>query len=76
MNFKTEFNLGDIAWYMRNNKPVEVVISAIHIFHVNTSQDQIKYSAKDAVNPVTWIDHQNLIQSILFKTKDELLTSL
>ena len=76
MEFNTKFNLEDKAWYMKSNKPVEVTISAIHIFHVGTSQDQIKYSAKDVANPVTWIDHQNLFESIVFPSKEELLKSL
>ena len=76
MKFETEFNLEDHVWYMKGNKPIEVVISAIHVFYVDTNQDQIKYSAKDAINPVSWIDHQNLFEGKLFKSKDDLLSSL
>lgn len=49
MKFETSFNIGDHAWCMKENKPVEVVISAIEIFFVNTNQDRIKYNAKNAV---------------------------
>lgn len=76
MEFKTKFNKGEKAWFMKDNKPTEVVISAIEIFFVETNQDHIKYNAKDVVNPVTWLDHTNLFEDRLFKTKTELLNSL
>jgi len=76
MEFKTKFNKGEKAWYMKNNKPVEVIISAIEIFYVDTNQDHIKYNALDVINPVTWLDHANLFESMLYQTKEELLRSL
>lgn len=76
MNFTTKFNLKDRAWYMKNNKPTEVIISAIEIFYVNTNQDHIKYNATDVIYPKTWLDHTNLFESMLFNSKDELLKSL
>lgn len=76
MEFKTKFNKDERVWFMKNNKPAEGIISAIHIFYVNTNQDHIKYDARDAIKPVTWLDHQNLFENKLFKTKKELLESL
>ena len=76
MEFKTEFNKEDKVWYMKNNKPTEVKISCIEIFYVGTDQDRIKYSATDIINPKTWLDHINLFESILYKSKKELLDSL
>lgn len=76
MDFKTKFNKGDHVWYMKNNKPTEVIISAIEIFYVGTNQDHIKYNATDYLNPVTWLDHTNLFEDMLFKTKENLLNSL
>jgi len=76
MKFETKFNLNDNAWYMKDNKPTEVIISAINIFYVNTNQDKISYSARDVVNPETWIDHQHLFEHKLFKSKNGLLESL
>ena len=76
MEFKTVFNVKDTAWYMKNNKPTEVIISAIEIFYVNTNQDRIKYSAKDVTGSVSWLDHTNLLESMLFRTKADLLSSL
>lgn len=76
MEFKTKFNKGDTAWYMKNNKPTEVKISAIEIFYVGTNQDHIKYNAKDVINPVTWLDHTNLFEGMIFNTKAKLLESL
>lgn len=76
MNFETKFNMDERAWYMKNNKPIEVIISAIEIFCVNTNQDYTKYNAKDVIGSVSWLDHTNLLEKILFKSKDALLNSL
>lgn len=76
MEFKTKFDVDQKVWYMKNNKPTEIIISAIEIFYVGTNQDRIKYNAKDFINPVTWLDHTNLFEQDLFKTKNELLNSL
>jgi hypothetical protein len=74
MNFKTKFNLEDRAWYMKNNKPVEVIISAIEVFHVGTNQDRV--TAKNVADSVSWLDHSNLLEEELFQSKNELLESL
>ena len=76
MKFETKFNVGESAWYMKNNSPVEVIISAIEIFYVNTNQDRIKYNATNVRHPVGWLDHTNLFEDMIFKTKGELLKSL
>ena len=76
MEFKTKFNLDDHVWYMKGNKVVEVVISAIEIFFVGTSQDRIKYNARNISDSVSWLDHQNLFENMLFSSKEELLKSL
>lgn len=74
--FQTKFNVGDHAWYMKDNKPTEVVISAIEIFFVNTNQDLITYNAEDMVNSINWLDHPKLQEDWLFESKTELLESL
>jgi hypothetical protein len=74
--FQAKFNIEDRVWYMKNNKPTEVVISAIEIFYVNTNQDRITYNAKNVDHSVSWLDHTNLRESWLFKSKTELLESL
>lgn len=76
MKFETKFNLDDHVWYMKENKPVEVVISCIEIFFVNTNQDRIRYNAKNVTNSVSWLDHCYLLEKKLFNSKQELLNSL
>jgi hypothetical protein len=76
MKFETEFNLNEHVWYMKNNTPTEVIISAIYIFEVGTNQSHIKYNAKNITNSVSWLDHQNIFQDALFKSKADLLRSL
>ena len=76
MRITTKYNIGNTVWYMYNNRPTRVIVSAIEIFHAGTNQDTIKYNGKDAINPNTWLDHTNLREDQLFKTKKELLQSL
>lgn len=76
MKFNTKFNINESAWLMKDNVPIEVEISAIHIFECSSSQSHIKYSARDVKNSVSWIDHQNLFERQLFKSKEDLLNSL
>ena len=76
MKIETKFNLSDSAWYMNKNKPVEVLISAIQTFHVGTNQDSIKYNGRDVKNSTSWLDHTDLHETMLFKTKTDLLNSL
>lgn len=76
MDFETKFNIGDRAWFMKDNIPTEVVISCIQIFHVGTNQDCTKYNARKVVGSVSWLDHQHLFEDSLFKTKRDLLSFL
>lgn len=75
MEIKTKFNIGDYAWCMKNNRPIKVRITSIEAFY-GSSQGQIKYNAEDALNPITWLDHANLFEDKIFKTKEDLLNSL
>lgn len=75
MEIKTKFNIGDYAWCMKNNRPIKVCITSIEAFY-GSSQGRIKYNAEDALNPITWLDHPNLFENTLFKTKEDLLNSL
>lgn len=74
--FTPKFGKGEHVWYMKNNKPTEVTLSAIEIFYVNTDQDHIKYNATDVINPKTWLDHTDLFEHQIYRTKQELLESL
>ena len=74
--FHAKFNIGEHVWLIKNNKPIEVVISAIEVFYVNTNQDRITYNAKDVVNSVSWLDHTKLQETLLFRSKVELLEAL
>ena len=76
MKFETTFNINDHAWCMKNNTPIEVIISSIKIFYVNTNQDSIKYTARDIKNSVSWLDHEHLFESELFGTKQDLIQAL
>ena len=76
MKFETKFNINERAWYMKYNKPTEVIISAIEVFCVDTNQVRIKYNAKNVLNSVSWLDHTNLMENALFKSKTELMRAL
>ena len=74
--FHAKFNVGEHVWYMKNDKPTEVVISAIEVFFVDTNQDRITYNAKNVTNSISWLDHTKMQEAWLFRTKAELLESL
>lgn len=76
MKFITKFNLGDRAWFMKNNKPLEVIISSISIFEVGTNQSCIKYTARNITHSVSWLDHEHLHEPSLFHSKQGLMESL
>ncbi len=73
MKFKTKFNLNDKSWYMTDNEPKEVCISAIKLFYVGTNQSTVMYNARDIVNSSSWLDHTDLHENSLFKSKADLL---
>jgi hypothetical protein len=76
MKFESKFNVKDRLWYMKDNKPTEVIISSLNIRYSGSGQDYIKYTAHDVIDPVSWIDHQHLFEETLYKSKAELLESL
>ncbi len=76
MEIKTKFNLNDSAWYMRDNKPINVLISSIETFSVGTDQDKIKYNGRNIKNSISWLDHTNLHEFMLYETKNALCNSL
>lgn len=76
MNIETKFNLNDSVWFMKNNIPVNVIISAIEVFKVGSNQDSITYNAKDIVSSVSWLDHTKLHEGSLFSSKSKLMKSL
>ncbi len=76
MIIKTEFDLNDKVWFMKDNKPVQVIISSIEVLYTNNNQNRIRYNAKDIINSRTWLDHTNLSEDMLFTSKQFLLNSL
>ena len=76
MKFETKFNVGDRVWFMKDNHPVEVIISSINVFFVGTNQDHIKYSAENIADSKSWLDHQNLFEGKIFGSKKKLFISL
>ena len=76
MKFETKFSVGDRAWHMKDNKPMEIVISAIEIFLVGTNQDRLTYNATNMISPGNWLDNVNLPEDRLFHSKNDLLDSL
>lgn len=76
MNITTKFNIDDRVWLIKDNKIIQVTISAIEVFYVATNMDRVTYNAKNITNSVSWLDHQKLQESLLFKSKKDLLLSL
>ena len=76
MKISTKYNLKDAVWFMKNNVCVNAVIASIKTFNVGTNQDNVVYSAYDFKSPVSWQDHVNLHENMLFESKQDLLFSL
>lgn len=66
MTFITNLNLGDIAFYMEDNKVISSEIVNIRI-DINSSQQYIQYATKDRA----YINEEQT-----FKSKQDLLDSL
>lgn len=73
MKFETKFSVDDHAWFMKDNVPTEVIISAIRILFVNTNRDRICYNVMLTHKTVSWLDHANIAECELFKTKTDLM---
>ena len=76
MEFESKYNVSDEVWYMTNNKPISVIISSIEISYISDEKRYVKYTARDKNNPVSWLDHTNLFEDMLFESKEKLLKSL
>lgn len=76
MNIETKFNLKDSVWFMKNNIPVNVIISAIEVFKVGSNQDSITYNAKDIIGSLSWLDHTKIHEGSLFNSKSKLMEAL
>lgn len=75
MDIKTKFSVGDRVWLMKNNKPTEMIVSAIEIF-AKTDAQLITYNGWDSSDRKTWIDHSQISEGCLYSSKEELLKSL
>ena len=67
MEVKTKFNVGDMVWYIYNNKVSHLDVTAVSISVYSDSDPIIKYTLH--------YDYE-LDESKLFTTKEELLKSL
>lgn len=76
MNFDTKFGIGDIAWLMYLNKPIQATITAISIHYTETSGTKVKYSLKDIDTASVHFKDESRPANQLFESKEELLSSL
>ena len=66
MEINTKFDIGDQVWLVDANKVVKILVTGVVILLVGDTLE-VKYS--------TW-GNDNIPESLLFKTKKELLESL
>ena len=76
MKIETKFNIEDNVWFMKDNRPLEVNISAIKVSRIGGNKTTIQYNARDIVGSVSWLDHEHLFEYKVFKSKNDLLKSL
>lgn len=71
MTIETKFNIGDVVWLMKENKPTTRVVSFIEIIAASTTSECfIQYGLK--VEGIV----ERVVENHLFSTKEELLKSL
>jgi len=76
MTVTTKFDVGDIAWYMYQNKPTEIIISSCVIYCPHGSNElRVIYTAYDKIKNGNWLDH-HIHECMMFNSKEELLKSL
>lgn len=68
MEFETKFNIGDIGWYMSNNRVVSQKITGFNISVDESMNVDINYSLH--------YDDYEVSENDLFPSKEELLKSL
>jgi hypothetical protein len=81
MKIETKFDLDDNVWYMKNNKPKEVIITHIAMYcdnHIVKNKElEVIYKGKNLPNFCTSLPlHEDLKETELFKTKEDLIESL
>ena len=74
MTIETKFNIGDVVWLMKENKPTTRVVSFIEIIAASTTSECfIQYGLKvEGVKGIV----ERVVENHLFSTKEELLKSL
>jgi hypothetical protein len=75
MIFTTKFDVCNRAWFMKNNRPTEMIISAIQTF-ISEKETLVKYNGWDVLDRKTWIDHHDIQENILYPSKEDLIKSL
>lgn len=72
MKIETKYNIGDVVWLMKENKPTTQVVSFIEIIVASTTSECfIQYGFKTG-----GVIAERVVENHLFSTKEELLKSL
>lgn len=69
MEFKTKFNVGDKAWIMNNNQPIQITIDSIVVHYFGRCLD-IRYN-----NDTSYL-YKGYSEEKIFESKELLLKSL
>ena len=78
MNCKTKYNIGDLIWFMYNNRPLEVEVSRIKIECVKDQlglHTRVDYMVR-FIHSTKCESGDYVMEERFFKTKQELLESL
>lgn len=74
MEIKTKFNIGDQVWWIKNGTPQTGKIVSLHTHVYNMSDLYI--STEYDVWVESWASRIEILERLLFSTKEELLKSL
>jgi hypothetical protein len=88
MTIETKFNYGDIAWYMKENKPISITLTELRVeftysgysgeWKPGAKPGESKYNAypQSEYYKESYQQKEWISAQLLFKTKEELLNSL
>ena len=76
MTIETKYNIGDILWFMHDNKPKTMKVWDINIEIKTKFDGQYEYGSYVRIFYYDFGNHNKIEESELFPTKEELLKSL
>lgn len=76
MNITTRYNCGRKVWFMFMNKPIEGTIVKLKIQYTDREGVQVFYGLDVFNDDGSFIEYKDVREDLVFRTKQDLLSSL